>query len=135
MVAYASAGSQYDQYKRQSAMTASPGELTLMLYDGAIKNLKLFKMYNASKDFIKANEVSQKTQAIIAELMRSLDMRYEVSQQLLRLYDYILSDVVQSNIKKDDAPADTAMDMLTDLRDTWQQATRLNRQQTLGSTI
>ena len=127
MVAYSAAG---NQYRQQSAMTASPGELTLMLYDGCIKDLKLGKMHIGAKDYLKSNEVLQKAQAIINELMRSLDMRYELSNQLMQLYDYIINIVVWANVKKDIDKVDEALGLITDLRDTWQQAVRLHRQQT-----
>lgn len=128
MVAYANAGNQYNQYRQQSAMTASPGELTLMLYDGCIKDLKLSKMSIEEKDFFKANENSKKAQAILDELIRTLDMQYPISQQLLQLYDFILHLVIDSNIKKDIVPLDSALELLVELRDAWQQAVRLNRQ-------
>ncbi len=124
MVAYASAG---DQYKQQSAMTASPGELTLMLYDGCIKNLKLAKIHIAAKDYAKSNDTLQKAQAIIAELMRSLDVRYDIAKQLMQLYDFILSTVVQANVKKDIQKVDEALSLVEDLRETWQQVIRINR--------
>lgn len=128
MVAYANAGNQYNQYRQQSAMTASPGELTLMLYDGCIKDLKLSKMYIEEKDYFKSNENSKKAQAILDELIRTLDMQYPISEQLMRLYDFILHLVIDSNIKKDPEPLDSALELLVELRDAWQQAVRLNRQ-------
>ena len=131
MLAYSTAG---NQYKQQSAMTASPGELTLMLYDGCIKNLKLNRMYIESRDFSGANTVSQKAQNIIAELLRSLDMRYELSGQLRSLYEFMLNELILSNVKKDLEKVDVVLGMVTELRDTWQQAVRLNRQ-SMGSTV
>ena len=128
MLAYANAGTQYNQYRQQSAMTASPGELTLMLYDGCIKDMKLARMGIEGKDLHMANENSKKAQAILDELMRTLDMQYPLAQQMMRLYDFILNLVVQSNVKKDVEPLDTALELITDMRDTWQQAVRLNRQ-------
>jgi flagellar protein FliS len=128
MVAYSAAAG--NQYRQQSAMTASPGELTLMLYDGCIKNLKLAKIHIGTNDFIKANEVLQKAQAIVNELMRSLDMRYELSKQLMQLYDYIINVIVWANVKKDVEKIDESIEMVTELRNTWQQAVRLHRQQT-----
>lgn len=132
MVAYSTPGNQYNLYKQQSAMTASPGELTLMLYDGCIKALKLARTYIEEKDFVKSNEASQKAQAIIAELMRTLDTRYEVGKQLLALYDFVLNLIVSSNIKKNAGMVDQALEFVTGLRDTWQQAVRINRQQVFG---
>ncbi len=132
MVAYANPGSQYNQYKQQSAMTASPGELTLMLYDGCIKYLKLFKMYVQEKDLAKANDSSKKAQAIIDELIRTLDLNYEISDGLLRLYDYIYRRMIDANMKKNLETADECISMLQEIRDTWQQAIRLNRQKVMG---
>ena len=135
MAAYAAPGnqnSQYNQYKQQSAMTASPGELTLMLYDGCIKDLKLARTYISDKEFVKSNDASQKAQAIIAELMRTLDARYEVGKQLLALYDFILDLIVRSNVKKDTGLIDQAMEFISEIRDTWQQAVKLNRRQVFG---
>ncbi|MDR0294056.1 MAG: flagellar export chaperone FliS [Oscillospiraceae bacterium] len=132
MVAYASAG---NQYRQQSAMTASPGELTLMLYDGCIKNLKLAKIHIDAKDYAKANDVLQKAQGILAELIRSLDMHYDLSKQLVGLYNYIIDAVVWANVKKDAAKADEALGFITELRDTWQEAVRINRRQTLSGGI
>jgi len=122
----------YDRYKQQNAMTASPGELTLMLFEGGIKNLKLAKMSIGKKDYIRANEHSQKAQRIVAELMRSLDMRYELAKQMMPLYDFILNTIVESNIKKDPEKLETALQMLTDLRDTWREAVARNRKESFG---
>jgi flagellar protein FliS len=130
MVAYSAAG---NQYRQQSAMTASPGELTLMLYDGCIKNLKLAKMHIESKSFIKTNEVLQKAQNIICELMRSLDMNYGISKQLMQLYDYIVDILVWANVKKDREKVEEALGLITELRDTWQQAVLIHRRQSVGT--
>ena len=113
-------------------MTASPGEVTLMLYDGCVKDLNLSKAYMAENDYIKSNEASQKAQAIVAELMRTLDTRYELGRQLLSLYDFILDTIVRSNIKKDIGLVEQALGFVVELRDTWQQAVRLNRRQVFG---
>lgn len=133
MVAYANPNAGYSQYKTQSAMTASPGELTLMLYDGCIKNLKLSKMYMVEKNISRANETSIKAQAIVSELMRSLDMQYEVSEQLFSLYVFINKQIAESNMKKQPELVDAPLSLITELRDTWQQAVRINRHQIMGN--
>ncbi|MDR1693162.1 MAG: flagellar export chaperone FliS [Oscillospiraceae bacterium] len=129
-MAYANAG---DLYRQQSAMTASPGELTLMLFDGCIKNLKLAKIHINGKDYAKTNETLQKAQAIIAELIHSLDMRYDIAKQLIQLYTFILDTVVQANVKKDLQKTDDALGLMEDLRGTWKQAIRINRAKQSGS--
>ena len=132
MSAYANAG---DQYKLQSAMTASPGELTLMLYEGCLKNLKLSKIHIEAKDYEKSNMVLQKAQAIIAELMNTLDMRYDLSKQMSTLYDYVINLIVWANVKKDLEKVDEAIEYVADMRDTWQKAVLLDRQQNNKSSL
>ncbi|MCL2003902.1 MAG: flagellar export chaperone FliS [Oscillospiraceae bacterium] len=131
MVAYSAAG---NQYRQQSAMTASPGELTLMLYDGCIRNLKRSKLYIETKDFLKANDMLQKAQGIICELMRSLDMNYPISKQLMQLYDFLMDALVWANVKKDTDKIDEAVGLITELRDTWQQAVLIHRRQSAVAT-
>ena len=132
MQPYSGAG---NSYKQQDVMTASPGELTLRLFKGGIKNLKLFKQDVEKKDYGAANMHSQKTQNIIVELMRSLDMRYNVAKQLLPLYTFLLDTIVNSNVKKDIEQADIAIQMLSELQDTWQEAMSINRQEQFGSHV
>lgn len=127
MVAFAKQTNRFDQYKQQNAMTASPGDLTLMLYNGCITNLKLFKTFVIEKNIEKAHEYSQKAQAIIDELLRTLDMRYPISEQLMKLYDFIQNLIIEANLQKDIEKSETAIEFLTELRDTWQEAVRINR--------
>lgn len=126
------AQAQYGRYQQQSAMTASPGELTLMLYDGCIKFLRQAKLYMEERNIEKSSNACIRAQDIIAELMATLDMRYEVSEGLYNLYDFILRGVTQANLKKDAALLDTPISMLTEIRDTWQQAIKANRMQNAG---
>jgi flagellar protein FliS len=134
-MAVLNAKDQRDAYRQQSVMTASPGELTLMLYDGCIRFLKLSKMYMEEKDYYRTNENSKKAQAILDELICSLDTEYEVSTQLFSLYTYIQRLVRESNLQKEPALVDGPLEMITDLRDTWSQAIKLNRQQSMGAAV
>lgn len=127
MVTLATKSEQYGAYKKQNVMTAGPAELTLMLYDGCIKNLKLAKIYLSEGSIEKTNESFIKAHNIVAELMQSLDMNYEISDQLLRLYDFIIRTMTEANIAKDGKKADVALELVTELRDTWQQAMRISR--------
>ncbi len=133
MVAYANQQTKTNVYREQNAMTASPGELTLMLYDGCIKDVKLMRMYISQGHVEKTNEYALKAQAILSELMRTLDMQYEVSKSLYPLYEFMLNELVTANIQKKAQKTDAVLELLTDLRDTWQQAVRMNRQQVMGT--
>ncbi len=133
MAVYANPHTKANVYRQQNAMTASPGELTLMLFDGCIKDVKLMRMFIEEENIQKANEASLKAQAIITELMRSLNMQYEVSNSLYPLYEFMLNELISANIQKKNLKTDVVLELLTELRDTWQQAVRINRQQVMGT--
>ena len=132
MVAYANPGSCNNSYRQQTAKTASPGELTLMLYDGCIKFLKLAKLHIEESNIDKAHDSSIKAQNIIHEFMTTLDMQYDVSKQLMSLYQFMLEEIKAANIAKETVRLLPVIDLLTELRNTWQQAVKINRQQQSG---
>lgn len=112
------------QYKAQEIQTASQEEILILLYDGAIRFLKIAKKAMGSKDIEKSHNHLIKTQRIITEFMMSLDMEIggELAQNLYRLYDYLHYRLVQANIKKDTGMVDEVIDHLIDLRATWKEA-------------
>lgn len=115
----------YNQYKESSVKTAGPEELTLMLYNGAIKFIGQGKIFIEQKNIEKTNEALKRAQDIINELNITLNMDYEVSKNLRMLYSYILEKLVDGNVKKDVAHLDEALDMVTSLRDTWKEAMKI----------
>ena len=83
-----------EEYLRQSIMTASPAELTVMLFNGCIKDLRLAEVaMEEPADLLKVNEYLIKAQKILSELMGSLDLSYELSGQLLPIYSYLLREI------------------------------------------
>ena len=118
----------YDTYQRQNIMTASAGELTLMLYDGALKFLRSARLSIESKDIEKAHEYFTRAEAVVEELMQSLDMNYDISKQLFPLYEFINLTIIEANISKNAEKADIAIELLGEIRDTWNQAIKINRQ-------
>jgi len=117
----------YNQYKENSVKTASPEELTLMLYNGAIKFIGQSKIFVEQKNIEKTNTAIMRAQAIIQELNITLNMDYEISQNLRALYLYIIEKLVDGNIKKEVAPLDEALEMVTSLRDTWKEAMKISK--------
>lgn len=117
----------YDQYKSNSINTATPEELTLMLYNGLVKFLMQAQSAIEAHNIEKANNGIVKAQAIIAEFMTTLDMNFEVSQNLELLYDYMYRQLVQANLKKDNSIVDEVLGMAKELRDTWVQAMKLTK--------
>ncbi|QBK25361.1 flagellar export chaperone FliS [Ureibacillus thermophilus] len=122
-----------NSYKQNSVTTASPGELTLMLYNGCLKFLAKAKKAIEEKNFEEKNKNIQKAQAIINELMVTLNMDYEIAKQMYSLYEYMNYRLIQANIKNDIAILDEVSGFVTEFRDTWKQVIQINRQQQYGN--
>lgn len=118
----------YMQYQQNAVQTAAPGELTLMLYNGLVKFVKKARMAMEEKDIKGSSDALIRSQEIVAYLNETLDHRYELSQNLSALYEYMASQLVQANIKKDPEIAGEVLDLAEELRDTWQQAMKLARE-------
>ena len=114
-------------YKNQQIMTASPAELTLMLYNGAIRFTTESIMALENGDTNKSHNANIRAQKIVIEFMCTLDMQYEISQNWVALYEYIHYRLIQANIKKDKEMLLEAKGLLTELRDTWHQAMKAVR--------
>lgn len=117
-------------YQQNSVTTASPGELTLMLYNGCLKFITLGKQAIESNNIEAKNMNILKAQKIIHELMVTLDMDQEISNNLLQLYDYLHRQLVQANLKNDVAILDEVAGFVTEFRDTWKEVIQINRQKT-----
>ncbi len=122
----------YQQYQQQSVMTATPGELTLMLYNGCIKFIKQAKLAIENKEIEKAGNAIIRAQDIIQEFMVTLNPEYEISNNLFSLYDYMYNRLIDANIAKDIAILDEVLDLTTQLRDTWMEVIKINRKQAYG---
>lgn len=117
-----------NQYKQNAVLTATPEELTLMLYDGAIKFMNISKYSLENKELEKAHSSLIRAQDIILELNYSLDMNYEVSKGLRGLYDFVLAKLVDANINKDSKAIDEALIIVNDMRDTWKEVMKQIKQ-------
>jgi len=122
----------YQSYQQNSVNTASPGDLTLMLYNGCLKFLHLAKKAIDDKDISARNTNIQKTQNIIKELMVTLNMDVAISKNLMALYDYMNRQLIQANINNDKSIIEEVESLVTEFRDTWKEAIHLNRQQQYG---
>lgn len=122
----------YQSYQQNSVNTAAPGELTLMLYNGCLKFINLAKKAMAEKNIQERNTNIQKAQNIINELMITLNMDYEISKNLMSLYEFIKQRLVEANIKNDPTILREAEELVKDFRDTWKQAIQINRRQQYG---
>ena len=114
----------YQAYKSNTALTSSPQELTLMLYNGAIKFCMQGKQAIEDKNIQEAHRLIMRAQDIIVELQATLDLKYPIAEELDRIYDFILDQLREANISKNPENLDIAADFMRELRDTWVQATK-----------
>lgn len=118
----------YAQYSNNRILTASPAELTLMLYEGAIKFCNIAEAAIEQKDVNKAHTNIVKVQRIIDYLRQTLDMRYPVAHDFENIYTYLSGRLVEANIKKDKEIVQEVSTHLRSVRDTWKEVMRINRE-------
>lgn len=114
------------QYNNSKILTASPAELTLMLYEGAIKFCNIAIVGIEQKDIQKAHTNIMKAEKIIDHLRITLDMKYPVAQDFERIYEYLDRRLVYANMKKDVEILEEVLTHLRSVRDTWKEVMRLN---------
>ncbi|MGN0385628.1 MAG: flagellar export chaperone FliS [Lachnospiraceae bacterium] len=118
----------YAQYNNSKVLTASPAELVLMLYDGAIKFCNIAIMALENNDIQKAHTNIVKVERIIDHFRMTLDMKYPVAEDFERIYKYLSERLVQANIKKDKEILEEVCGHLRSVRDTWKEVMRINGQ-------
>jgi flagellar protein FliS len=117
----------YAQYQNSRILTASPAELTLMLYEGAIKFGNIAVMGMKQKDIEKAHVNLKKVQRIVAEFRATLDMKYPVAQDFERIYEYLSKRLIEANMKKDIEILKEVNAHIHSVRDTWKEVMQINR--------
>lgn len=118
----------YAQYNKNKILTASPAELTLMLYDGAIKFCNIAIVGIEQKDISKANNNIIKVQKIIEEFQITLNFKYEIANDFNTVYNYLIRRLREANVKKDKEILEEVSEHLHTMRDTWKEVMRLNNQ-------
>ncbi|MES2695205.1 MAG: flagellar export chaperone FliS [Verrucomicrobiota bacterium] len=114
-------------YRTNSVLTASPGQLVLMLYDGALKAMNLARQsledLNDPRRIETINTQLLKAQAIISELQSGLNMEAggEFARTMHRLYDYHNRRLLEANIRKQVEPVIEVEKLVRELRDAWAQ--------------
>lgn len=116
-----------EQYRQQQLMNAPPEQLTLMLYNGCLRFIEDGLLAVKEKRFEDANTFLQKAQRIISEFRVTLNMDYEISHQLMPLYNYVYDRLVEGNIRSKTEPIEEAKTIITELRDAWVGAMRKAR--------
>lgn len=118
-----------EAYLVNQVNTMSKGELTLLLFNGCLKFIKQARACMENNDIEGRNHYLKKAQCIIDELNITLDMQYDISKQLRSLYLFIKDQLIGANIKNDRERLQVALELVTELRDTWVEAMKLAKTQ------
>lgn len=115
----------YRQYQRSQTETASPGELILMLYAGAIKFINKARLHIEAGEVEGAHKNLVAAQNIVMELMVTVDTSAgELATNLVDLYNYMYRRLVEANTRKDAAAAEEVADLLRNLNEAWEGVVR-----------
>lgn len=117
----------YNAYAKNKILTASPAELTLMLYEGAIKFCNIAIAAVEEKDVEKANNNIMKVQNIIGEFLSTLDHKYPVAKDFENVYNYLMDRLMEANMKKDKEILEEILEHLRTMRDTWKEIMEQNK--------
>jgi flagellar protein FliS len=108
-------------YQNNKISTATPADLTLMLYEGAIKFCNMAIIGIEEKNISKSNNFIIKTEDIISYLRSTLDFNYPVAAEFENVYLYINERLILANIRKDSAILEEVLEHLRVMRDTWKE--------------
>jgi flagellar secretion chaperone FliS len=117
------------EYQKNAVNGASPLQLVVMLYDGALKFMEGGKHAMTQRDLEKQNHCLQRAQKIVMELMSCLDMEKggEVATNLFALYSYVLNELVAANVEDSTEPIDRCIRTMSQLRESWVELDRMTR--------
>ena len=115
----------YSEYANSKVATATPAELTLMLYDGAIKFCNIAIMALEEKDLEKAHNNIIKVENIISEFQITLNHKYPVAKDFDAVYKYLKERLVEANVKKDKEVLEEVLEHLRTMRDTWKEVMKV----------
>ncbi len=123
----------YDKMRQNAIMTTAKEDLTLMLYDGALKFANQAITALENKDYMKCNELVIRTQNIIREFQLTLNAEFEISGYFASMYEYIYRRLLEGNTAKDVTILKEARDLIRDFRDMWKEAMVLAKTSPAGT--
>jgi flagellar protein FliS len=125
-----------DQYFRNAVLTATPEDLQLMLYDGAIRFATQAREAIQAKDIERTHNLLTRAQRIVVEMQSGLrpEIAPEICQRVAGLYAFVYRRLVEANINRDLAALDEALQILGHLRETWVLLIDRLRQERAGPT-
>ena len=117
----------YQKYVDQSISTMTPGEMVVQLYEGIIKQLTKGCMCIDESDVKGANEAFQKAQRIIEHLMKTLDFKYEIADNLSELYIFFNTQIFQANMKKEKSFVEDIIPLVNELKEAYAESEKISR--------
>ena len=116
----------YAAYTNSKVLTASPAELTLMLYEGAIKFCNIAIVSIEKEDVQTAHNQIMKAQKVVQELQATLDMKYPVAEDFNKVYNYLISRLMEANLEKNVEILEEVLKHMRTMRDTWKEVMQIN---------
>ena len=112
-----------DKYRSQAIQTAPGPQLLVMLYDRLAADVDIAGFSLDAQDYLATNERLQHAQRIVRMLKHSLDPDgFAGGRDLLALYDFLLSHLVEANLRKDPEMVRECGSIIAPLREAWQRA-------------
>ena len=116
----------YAAYQNSKVLTASPAELTLMLYEGAIRFCNVAIASIDKGDVQVAHNNIMIAQRVIQELQATLDMKYPVAEDFNKVYNYLISRLMEANLEKNVEILEEVLKHMRTMRDTWKEVMQIN---------
>lgn len=125
----------YSQYQQNQVLSASPEQILIMLYDGAIRFTRQAIAALDEENLTGFCHGISKSMAIITEFSNSLDHSVggEIAEDLDALYNFMIRELIQANLHKDGEKLRVVERLLVDLRATWGEAVKLNKQEQVAA--
>lgn len=117
---YQATSSAYQIYQNNQVNTSTKEKLIIMLYDGALKFIRLSMLALNEQNIERTHYYLLRTQDILSELMSTLNFDVgEIAQNLYNLYEYMYHELMLANMEKDLEKIKNVEIMMQELRNTW----------------
>ena len=114
----------YEQYKMQSVNTMTHGEMLLLLYDELIKRLTRAQIALEDKNYELCDKSVQRSREIVRYLNKTLNMDYQISYELKRMYEFFLYELSRLQAGRNGAVIQELKPLVTELRDAFREASK-----------
>lgn len=124
----------YQKYQEQMVTTMTQGDMLMKLFDESLRQIELARNAIENQNIPEMDKANQKAQRIFSYLRSCLDFRFPISNNLSNFYDFFNQQLVASNVKKDVKPLDDIAPLVMELRNTFEQADKMDRSSRISGT-